>query len=305
MSISINNIEYKIIKELGKGGFGRVIQALSKSDGKSYAIKEIPIKNETKEKIESFKNEAIILSKFNCENIVKYYDSSKKGNNFYILMEFCNGENLRSFIDKNMNDNTLIKESIIYTLISQICNGIKEMHDKKIIHRDIKPDNIFMNENMIIKIGDFGVSKQLKSYKSYALTTKKLGTEYYAAPEILTKGIYNEKSDIWSLGCIIYELLTLNTYYNDKFMDEIKQIDSNIYNEKWQELIDSLLELDYKKRFDINQVNKFLEKQLKIKHKDSINKTENNINNMNTNNKNNMIKGEKNTKKMIQIKICR
>ena len=212
-------------------------------------------------------------------------------------MEFCNGENLRSFIDKNMNDNTLIKESIIYNLISQICNGIKEMHDKKIIHRDIKPDNIFMNENMIIKIGDFGVSKQLKSYKSYALTTKKLGTEYYAAPEILTKGIYNEKSDIWSLGCIIYELLTLNTYYNDKFMDEIKQIDSNIYNEKWQELIDSLLELDYKKRFDINQVNKFLEKQLKIKHKDSINKTENKINNMNTNNKNNMIKGEKNTKK--------
>ena len=290
---------------MGKGGFGRVIQALSKSDGKSYAIKEIPIKNETKEKIESFKNEAIILSKFNCENIVKYYDSSKKGNNFYILMEFCNGENLRSFIDKNMNDNTLIKESIIYNLISQICNGIKEMHDKKIIHRDIKPDNIFMNENMIIKIGDFGVSKQLKSYKSYALTTKKLGTEYYAAPEILTKGIYNEKSDIWSLGCIIYELLTLNTYYNDKFMDEIKQIDSNIYNEKWQELIDSLLELDYKKRFDINQVNKFLEKQLKIKHKDSINKTENKINNMNTNNKNNMIKGEKNTKKMIQIKICR
>ena len=290
---------------MGKGVFGRVIQALSKSDGKSYAIKEIPIKNETKEKIESFKNEAIILSKFNCENIVKYYDSSKKGNNFYILMEFCNGENLRSFIDKNMNDNTLIKESIIYNLISQICNGIKEMHDKKIIHRDIKPDNIFMNENMIIKIGDFGVSKQLKSYKSYALTTKKLGTEYYAAPEILTKGIYNEKSDIWSLGCIIYELLTLNTYYNDKFMDEIKQIDSNIYNEKWQELIDSLLELDYKKRFDINQVNKFLEKQLKIKHKDSINKTENKINNMNTNNKNNMIKGEKNTKKMIQIKICR
>ena len=92
-----------------------------------------------------------------------------------------------------------------------------------------------MNSNMIVKIGDFGVSKQLKSYKTYALTRKKLGTEYYAAPEIVTKGIYNEKSDIWSLGCIIYELLTLNTYYKDKLMDEIKQIDSNLYNNKKKE----------------------------------------------------------------------
>ena len=161
-----------------------------------------------------------------------------------------------------------------------------------------------MNSNMIVKIGDFGVSKQLKSYKTYALTRKKLGTEYYAAPEIVTKGIYNEKSDIWSLGCIIYELLTLNTYYKDKFMDEIKQIDSNLYNNKWQELIDSLLELDYKKRFDINQVNKFLKEKIKIKDRDLINKAENEINNMNINNKNNKIKGEKNIKKMIQVKIC-
>ena len=136
---------------MGKGGFGRVLQVLNKSDGKYYSIKEIPLKNETKEKIESFQNEAFILSQFNCENIVKYYDSSEDKNHIYILMEFCNEENLRSFIDKNMNDNTLIKENIIYNIISQICMGIKEIHDKKIVHRDIKPDYIFMNENMIIK----------------------------------------------------------------------------------------------------------------------------------------------------------
>ena len=127
------------------------MQVLSKSDNKYYAIKEIPIKNETKEKIENSKNEAVILSKFNNENIVKYYGSSEDKNNIYILMEFCNGENLKDFIDKNKNENTLIKENILSKIIYQICLGIKEIHSKNIIHRDLKPENIFMNNSMIIK----------------------------------------------------------------------------------------------------------------------------------------------------------
>ena len=118
MFININVKEFKIIKELGKGGFGRVMHVLSKSDNKEYAVKEIPIKDETKEKIESYQKEAVILSKFNCENIVKYYDSSKDENNIYILMEYCKGENLRNFLDKNINNYTLIKEDIIYNIIS-------------------------------------------------------------------------------------------------------------------------------------------------------------------------------------------
>ena len=89
----------------------------------------------------------------------------------------------------------------------------------KIIHRDLKPENIFMNKNMEIKIGDFGISKQLN--KEYTLTKNKLGTEYYIAPEIIKEGKYNEKSDIWSLGCIIYELFNLRIYYIDKFMNDL------------------------------------------------------------------------------------
>ena len=292
MSININDKEFKIFKELGKGGFGRVIQVLSESDNKHYALKEIPIKGETKEKIESFQNEATILSKFDCENIVKYYDSSKDANNIYILMELCDGKNLRNFIDENINDSTLIEEKIIYNIISQICTGIKEIHDKKIIHRDLKPENIFMNENMTIKLGDFGISKQFDSYKTHTLTINKTGTEFYAAPEIIDDGIYNEKSDIWSLGCIIYELFHLQIYYKDAIRRKIKNIDSEFYNNKWQKLIDSLLESDYKKRFNIYQVIKYLEEELNIKEKDSIGKNENEINITNINNKVNIIIGE-------------
>ena len=163
-------------------------------------------------------------------------------------MEYCDRENLRSFINKHINDNKLIEENKISNIIRQICRGIKEIHNKKIIHRDLKPENIFINNNNI-KIGDFGISKQLNSYKTHALTTKRIGSDYYSAPEILINGIYNEKSDIYSLGCIIYELFTLNIYYKEliRKKGKIDEINSDYYNNKWQRLVDSLLEPDYKK----------------------------------------------------------
>jgi serine/threonine protein kinase len=133
-----------------------------------------------------------------------------------------------------------------------------------------------MNKNMEIKIGDFGISRELDTYKTYLLTTKKLGSEYYVAPEILDNGKYNEKSDLWSLGCIIYELFNLSIYFKDKFLDRIKKIDPDLYNYKWQGLIDSLLEKEYTKRLDINQVILFLEDYQKN----------------NNNNKDNLIRGE-------------
>ena len=193
-SIIINNTQYQIIKELGKGGFGKVYQVLNKSDNKYYAIKQISIKEETKDKIESFQNEINILSKINCNNIVKYYGSSIDNNNIYVLMEYCDGETLKSFIDKHSKNNLFIKEKILKSIIQQICMGIKEIHNLKLENLDLKPENIFMNDNMDIKLGNFGLSKQINFDKTN--TKNKSGDNYYIAPELLIKGIYNEKSDI-------------------------------------------------------------------------------------------------------------
>ena len=99
----------------------------------------------------------------------------------------------------------------------QICEGLNIIHDNKIIHRDLTPDNIFIDDNNKIKIGDFGISKIITTFNKYAKT--QIGKSHYLAPEI-DKGIeYNNKVDIYSLGCIIYELFTTNEYYIDK-LDE-------------------------------------------------------------------------------------
>ena len=108
--IVIKGKEYEIMKELGHGGFGKVFQVLGKSDNKSYAIKEIPIKEEKKGQIEEIQKEADILSKFNCDNIVKCYGTYENSKSIYILMEFCSEGNLRNFIDKNIDNEKIIKK---------------------------------------------------------------------------------------------------------------------------------------------------------------------------------------------------
>ena len=128
--------------------------------------------------------------------------------------------------------------------------GIKLIHNNNIVHRDLKPENIFIDINNKIKIGDFGLSRNFNSYKAYTLTPNGAGTTQYNAPEVIDEGKYNKKADIWSLGCIIYELFTLNLYFYDKLFDRIKTIN----NEKYQKLINSLLQIDFNKRPDINQI---------------------------------------------------
>ena len=90
-------------------------------------------------------------------------------------MEYCDVQNLNFLINKHKEKSELIEEKIIYNIIKQICLGLKEIHSKNIIHRDLKPENIFMNKNNEIKIGDFGISKELYSYKSITKTNNNLG----------------------------------------------------------------------------------------------------------------------------------
>ena len=248
-----NSNNYEVIKTLGKGGFGEVF--LVRKENNIYALKKLLIHSSglTKEKISEYKNMINILSRINNEYVIKYYDTFIEDNYFCILMEYGGDSNLKQFIKKYKDKEQLIEENIIENIIKQIILGLKAIHNEKLIHRDLTPENIFINENNIIKIGDFGVSTQLSTNQNYAKTST--GKLHYNAPEIEKNEKYNNKVDIYALGCIIYELFTLNEYYIDVIIDKKDgNINTDIYNPNWQDFIELLLKRDYHERPPIEEV---------------------------------------------------
>ena len=250
MDTSKNIKGYQLIKRIGKGGCGAVY--LAQKENENYAIKKI--NDLTEEEIKYYQKILNVLFKIKSQYVIKYYESFVENDCLYIVMEYGGNTDLKKYIEKQ---DSLIDEKIIKDMIIQICLGLKEIHKNKLIHRDLTPDNIFMYNNKI-KIGDFGVSKILTTTQNF--TKSQVGKHHYFAPEIEKGKNYNNKIDIYALGCIIYELFTLNEYYNVK--NENVTINTNIYNPKWQNLINLTLKDDYNKRPNIDEVYNYIENEI-------------------------------------------
>ena len=175
--------DYKIIKKIGKSN-NEVY--LAQKDNKNYAIKKRHNSNFSKNEKKSVQKLLDVLKNINNEYIIKYYDSFDDENDYFnIVMEYGGELNLKQFIKKYKDRGELIERYLISDIIFQICLGLQEIHKHKIIHRDLTPDNIFINEKNEIKIGDFGVSKMLSTHKKYAKSYA--GKLHYNAPEIEKK----------------------------------------------------------------------------------------------------------------------
>ena len=251
--------KYEIVKELGHGWFGFAYKVLNKENNQIYVMKKIPKNQYRREILEEIKNEAKLLSKVNNEHIVKYYESFYSTNSFNIVMEFCDGNDLEKYIDKHKREHKKIGKAEIYGFILDICKGLKEIHSKHIIHKDLKPDNLFLTNNGMIKIGDFGISRQLYNSRDFANTAN--GPLLYMAPEEIRQNNYNTKVDIWALGCVIHELCTLNICFKDyqSIMDgRYGRIDENYYGHFLQNLIDVCLNQDYHNRPKANEIIDFV-----------------------------------------------
>ena len=242
-------------------------------------IKQISLLGLTEKQITENKSEAKLLSQIKSNYVVKYYDSFIDNNNLYIVMEYCEGGDLFQYIEKNRKKKIKLKEKIIWQIFIQMILGLYSIHKKKILHRDLKSQNIFLTKDLNIKIGDLGVSKKLIQ-TNFAKTF--IGTPYYLSPEICMEKPYNDKSDVWAIGCILYELCCYNYPFDAKSQgalllkilnNEPERIDPHIYSKDLQNMINLLLNKNYELRpgcQDILKMKIILEKAKKYNLIDDI-----------------------------------
>ena len=290
-------------KCLGKGAFGEVYLTSRKGDDKKYATKKIDREEVEKgEGIKYLKNEIIILQYLRHPNIVRFEEVKKTKKHYYIVMEYCNGGELSKALEKYIEKyGKPFSEEIVQHLMRQIIDAFKFMHERKIIHRDVKLDNILLNYeteedkknlNLMkaqVKIIDFGFSCKID--KS-GLQFTALGSPINMDPIILKKlnasskkerqlG-YNQKADIWSLGTICYEMLIGKSAFDaDDMEDLVNKIENGSYNvptnlsHEVVSFLNGMLQYEGNNRLTADQLSRhaFLTKNVKDFTPLSLNKT--------------------------------
>lgn len=271
-----------LIKTIGKGAFGEVFLTSKTGTQEKFATKKVKKSLVMSEKVKKyFNNELYILKQVNHPNIVKLYDIKQTLNNFYLVFDLCNGGGLSNCLEKykKKHDGKPFPENIVQHFMRQIVSGLQYLHNKKILHRDLKLDNILVKfdtdddkEKMnffksTIKIIDFGFARFLESD---ALAQSVLGSPINMDPKILIKMRkidnnqsfgYDQKADIWSLGTVCYEMLIgappfdANSY--DDLVNKVQEGSYKIPNElklskQSISFINAMLQFDPSKRYDIN-----------------------------------------------------
>eukprot|EP01138_Halocafeteria_seosinensis_P015834 gb/GECG01016159.1/.p1 GENE.gb/GECG01016159.1/~~gb/GECG01016159.1/.p1 ORF type:complete len:464 (+),score=76.18 gb/GECG01016159.1/:1-1392(+) len=208
--------QYERIGTIGKGSFGTVVKIRRKQDNRTLVWKELNYGHMSEKEKQLVVSEVNILRELRHPFVVRYYDRiiDKAATQLYIVMEYCEGGDLGRIIKKCKRDGTLLEEDFVWKVFTQIVYALKECHRRRengkyrpILHRDLKPGNIFLDTQQNVKIGDFGLAKELASQSKYAYTN--VGTPFYMSPEMINEMRYNEKSDIWALGCLLYEMCAL------------------------------------------------------------------------------------------------
>ncbi|ODQ64287.1 kinase-like protein, partial [Nadsonia fulvescens var. elongata DSM 6958] len=239
--------EFEVIDIIGRGSFGQITKVRRLSDGLVMARKEISYKAMNPKEKSQLISEFRILKNLQHPNIVRYYhhEHIPEIHMVYLYMEYCGGGDLGSLILQCSESGELVPEHIIWGIFTQLILALYRCHYNNdpppvgnlfcfhddplppsnpstvILHRDIKPDNIFLDKDNSVKVGDFGLAKMLDQEHFFANTY--VGTPYYMSPDVLLDQPYTPQSDIWSLGCVIYELCKLNPPFQAKTHMQLTQ----------------------------------------------------------------------------------
>ena len=237
-------------KIIGTGGFSKCYKLYNVQDKKIYAAKEI-IKD--KSSYDRIKNEIDIYEYLKHDNIVNQKEHFIYNDTQYLIFEFCENRDLSHLIDKRKK----LKEIEVQYYITQLIQALIHLHDRNIVHRDLKLGNIFLTGKMELKLGDFGLAKKL-SFRDEKIS-EMVGTPAYMAPEILENMGYSLEVDIWSLGVIMYYLIIGKLPFNKPNQEDIKRVSYTfpkkaIISRAAKSLIEQILKKDPKERPSLKQI---------------------------------------------------
>lgn len=199
---------YERVKLLGEGAFGAAYLVRRKGGNQALQVaKEIRTSHLTDKQKQGVLAESGVLQMMTHSNIIAYIDSFFEGPKMYIIMEYADGGDLAMKIKERKTAGQRFAEREIMFMFVQVALALVHIHSRRVLHRDLKPLNIFLTKQGVVKLGDFGIAKLLDSSMAEAQTT--IGTPYYLSPEICNNEGYGLKSDLWSLGVVTYELAVL------------------------------------------------------------------------------------------------
>ena len=209
--------DFKIISKLGEGAYSTVYKVKRIVDGEIYALKKVKLLNLSEKEKQNSLNEVRLLASIKSNFVISYKEAffDEKDSTLGIVMEFADGGDLYQKIVEHKKSAMFFEETDIWRIFIQLVKGLKALHDLKILHRDLKSANVFLLSDGTAKLGDLNVSKVARRGLGYTQT----GTPYYASPEVWKDQPYDNKSDIWSLGCVLYEMITLRPPFRAQNME--------------------------------------------------------------------------------------
>ena len=219
---------FKVLDKLGEGSYSTVLKVQRIADGNIYALKRVKFYKLSDKEKENALNEIRILASVKNKHVISYKEAffDEKDSSLGIVMEYADKGDLFQLITERKKTKNYFTEQEVWRVYIQLLMGLKALHDFKILHRDIKSANVFLFQGGICKLGDLNVSKVARKGLGYTQT----GTPYYASPEVWEEKPYDSKSDVWSLGCVIYEMITLRPPFQAKSMEELyKKVMRGIY----------------------------------------------------------------------------
>jgi NIMA (never in mitosis gene a)-related kinase len=210
---------FQILSKIGEGSYSTVLKVKRIKDGNIYALKRVKFRKLSEKEKENALNEIRILASVKDKHVISYKEAffDEKDSSLGIVMEYADKGDLFQTISERKKTKDYFTEQEIWKAFIQLLKGLKALHDFKILHRDIKSANVFLFDGGICKLGDLNVSKVARKGLSYTQT----GTPYYASPEVWEEKPYDSKSDIWSLGCVIYEMITFRPPFQAQSMEEL------------------------------------------------------------------------------------